>query len=171
MWWDRKRCSRQFTRALNAVPAHYFHPHNFLRVLYRSFCNVSTHSPPLHRKTGEFCRVRSIVFSQSAELTHRKSGLFLFLNIFGVFHRTCDGEIVFSRLWRSPPHAGRFCRTRRLYNKKRKAFSVCLSIRRTPPVYPIKEKKQSVSLLKRSKSKISFFRCAGTSRRRYACRF
>ena len=163
MWWDRKRCSRQFTRALNAVPAYYFHPHNFLRVLYRSFCNVSTHSPSVYRKTGEFCRIRSIVFSQSAELTHRKSGLFLCSGFSAAGCRVCGGEGVFC--------GGRFRRTRRLYNKKRKAFSVCLSIRRTPPVYPIKEKKQFVSLLKRSKSKISFFRCAGTSLHRYACRF
>lgn len=163
MWWDRKRCSRQFTRALNAVPAHYFHPHNFLRVLYRSFCNVSTHSQPVHRKTGEFCRIRSIVFSQSAELTHRESGLFLCSGFSVAGCRVCGGEGVFS----AAVFAARaFCTT-----KKRKALSVCLSIRRTPPVYPIKEKKQSVSLLKRSKSKISFFRCAGTSRRRYACRF
>ena len=163
MWWDRKRCSRQFTRALNAVPAHYFHPHNFLRVLYRSFCNVSTHSPPVHRKTGEFCRIRSIVFSQSAELTHRESGLFLCSGFSAAGCRVCGGEGVFSVAVFA---ARAVCTT-----KKRKAFSVCLSIRRTPPVYPIKEKKQSVSLLKRSKSKISFFRCAGTSRRRYACRF
>lgn len=96
MWWDRKRCSRQFTRALNAVPAHYFHPHNFLRVLYRSFCNVSTHSPPVHRKTGEFCRIRSIVFSQSAELTHRESGLFLCSGFSVAGCRVCGGEGVFS---------------------------------------------------------------------------
>lgn len=112
MWWDRKRCSRQFTRALNAVPAHYFHPHNFLRVLYRSFCNVSTHSPPLRRKTGEFCRVQGFVISQILRFDAPQKRSFF---MFGIFS---------SRLpclrWRRRFFAGRFCRTGSPHNKKTK---------------------------------------------------
>ena len=149
----------------------FFHPRNFLRVLYRSFCNVSTHPPSVYRKTGEFCRVKGFVISQVLRFDAPQKRPFLFLNIFGVFHRACDGEIVFSRRWRSPPHAGRFCRTRRLHNKKTKGVFRLPEHSENASRLSDQGEKTIRFTLEKKQIKNIIFRCAGTSRRRYACRF